>query len=346
MNQKGGVGKTTVTVNLGAALARLGKEVLLIDLDPQANLSIHLNVSIHELPSSIYDVLVGQKDLGDVVLRHIRQRLSLAPANIDLSGAEVELVNAVGRETLLRDALVSYLEQHPCDFVLFDCPPSLGILSLNALSASKEVFIPIQTEFFALQGLAKLLGVIELITKRLNRELRLSRVIPTLYDTRTVLSKEVLADIQGHFGDMVTKAMIRKNVRLAEAPSHGKTIFEYDEASTGSEDFLELAQEILGRKSASSPRKRAPRPARPVPARPVPAAEREVVTPVHVEPEVSASAVTPPRNGDGATESAKAQSFLLMRRKHKNGHLARTREARRRMRNLLARGAFRRGPRR
>jgi chromosome partitioning protein len=245
MNQKGGVGKTTLTVNLGAALGQLGKEVLLLDLDPQANLSIHLDVNIHELPASVYDVLVGEKTLGEAVLRHLRPGLSLVPANIDLSGAEVELVNAVGRETLLRDALVPYLEEHPADFVFFDCPPSLGILSLNALAAAEEVFIPIQTEFFALQGLAKLLGVVDLIARRLNPDLHVGRVIPTLYDTRTTLSKEVLADIQRHFCDAVTRTLIRKNVRLAEAPSHGRTIFEYAPTAVGSRDFMELAREIL-----------------------------------------------------------------------------------------------------
>ena len=246
MNQKGGVGKTTLTVNLGAALGHLGKEVLLLDLDPQANLSIHLNVDIHNLSCSVYDVLVGGEPLANAVLKHLRPGVSLVPANIDLSGAEVELVNAVGRETLLRDALVPYVEEHPVDFVFFDCPPSLGILSLNALAAAEEVFIPIQTEFFALQGLAKLLGVIDLIARRLNRSLHLGRVIPTLYDTRTSLSKEVLADIKAHFGDIVTRTVIRKNVRLAEAPSHGRTIFEYAPTAVGSRDFIELARELLG----------------------------------------------------------------------------------------------------
>jgi chromosome partitioning protein len=245
MNQKGGVGKTTLTVNLGAALGILGKKVLLLDLDPQANLSIHLNVNIHELPCSIYEVLAGEKTFAEAVIPDLRPGVSLVPANIDLSGAEVELVNAVGRETLLRDAMVPFLEDHPFDFVFFDCPPSLGILSLNALSAAAEVFIPIQTEFFALQGLAKLLGVIDLIAKRLNPQLHLGRVVPTLYDVRTTLSKEVLDDIQAHFGDMVTKTLIRKNVRLAEAPSHGKTIFEYAATASGSRDFMDLAREVL-----------------------------------------------------------------------------------------------------
>ncbi len=253
MNQKGGVGKTTVSLNLGAALARLGKRVLLFDLDPQGNLSIHLDVNIHELEDSIYTVLTNQKTIADVVFENQRERLSLVPANIDLSGAEVELVNAVGRETLLRDALNIYTAVTPCDYVIFDCPPSLGLLSLNALAAAHEVFIPIQTEFFALQGLAKLLGVIDLIRDRLNGFLALSNVVPTLYDTRTSLSKEVLQDIQDHFGNQVTKTVIRKNVKLAEAPSYGQTIFEYAPSSNGSKDFMALGEEIIAQENPTDP---------------------------------------------------------------------------------------------
>lgn len=258
MNQKGGVGKTTVTVNLGAALAKKGKKVLLLDLDPQANLSIHLNVNIHEIERSIYNVLISEISLEEAIIQHDQPRLSLIPANIDLSGAEVELVNAVGRETLLRDALDLYLEKNPCDYILFDCPPSLGILSLNALGAAQEVFIPIQTEFFALQGLAKLMSVIQLITKRLNSALHLGRVIPTMYDTRTSLSKEVLSDIKDHFGEAVTDTIIRKNVKLAESPSHGKTIFEYAPASSGAIDFSALGDEILGRPKKKIKKKKRP----------------------------------------------------------------------------------------
>ena len=245
MNQKGGVGKTTCAVNLAAALAETGKRVLLADLDPQANASIHLGIEVPALRASSYHVLTGASTVHEALVRACRPNLDVLPAHIDLSGAEIELVNAVGRETLLRDALRAHLVEDPHDYLLIDCPPSLGLLSLNALTAVSEVVIPLQTEFFALQGMAKLLDVVRLIQKRLNHPLEVTGVVPTLFDGRTNLSQEVVAEIRRFFGEKVFKTAIRKTIKLAEAPSHGKTIFEYDEDSMGSADFRSLAQELL-----------------------------------------------------------------------------------------------------
>jgi chromosome partitioning protein len=245
MNQKGGVGKTTCAVNLGAALAANERRVLLIDVDPQANLSVHLNVDVHGLQHSTYSLLTGRSTAREAVLFDLRPNLCVLPANIDLSGAEIELVNTVGRETALRTALAPLFEAETFDFVFFDCPPSLGLLSLNALTAAREVFIPLQTEFFALQGMSRLLEVVDLIRARLSHPIELSGIIATLYDSRTNLSREVLAEIERYFGPKLFRTVIRTSIKLAEAPSHGKTILEYSPDSRGAEDFRQLADEVL-----------------------------------------------------------------------------------------------------
>lgn len=245
INQKGGVGKTTTTVNLGAGLARIGCKVLICDLDPQCNLTVHLDVDPAGGEPSAYELLHGKATLEEAVRPTKIERLEMLPASIDLAGIELELVNTVGRETLLRDAFAT-VPRDRWDYILMDCPPSLGLLALNALVAAGEVFVPIQAEFFALQGLGKLLEVVDLVHRRLNPGLRISGMVSCRHDPSTNLGRQVMADITQHFGDVLLKTVVRRNVKLAEAPSHGQTIFEYDPESRGALDYLALAREVLG----------------------------------------------------------------------------------------------------
>lgn len=242
INQKGGVGKTTSVINIGAGLARLGKRVMLVDLDPQAHLTYSLGIRAHELEKSIYELLKGEARLRDVLIE--RDGLAVVPANLDLSGAEVELAGEAGREFLLREALG---ETGGYDYVLLDCPPSLGLLSLNALTAAQEVYIPLQAEFLAMQGMSKLMETIEKVRHRLNKELQMTGIFATLFDGRKVLNKEVVDKIRDHFGSKVFSTTIRDNVALAEAPSFGQTIFEYKLNSYGAEDYSNLCREIIER---------------------------------------------------------------------------------------------------
>ncbi len=242
VNQKGGVGKTTTTVNLAAALDRLGKRVLLVDLDPQANTTVHVGLQPHELTGTLYDVLSGRKTAREVIVRS-PAGLDILPSNIELAGAEVELVGAIGREAVLKDALEEVTDY---DFILVDCPPSLGILNINGLNYVDEIFIPVQCEFFALQGISLLMRTIDRVRKRLNPKLEITGVIPCMYDARKGLSKEVLAEIEKHFAATLFQAKIRANVRLAEAPSFGQTIFQYAADSNGAQDYLALAKEVAG----------------------------------------------------------------------------------------------------
>jgi chromosome partitioning protein len=243
INQKGGSGKTTTVVNTGAYLSLSGKKVLLIDLDPQAHTTIHLGFNPSEIKKSVYDVLVNEISIEDAMVQTKMKNLFLLSSKIDLASAEIELVNTIGREIILRDALKKY--KNLFDYVLIDCPPSLGILTLNALTAVNEIFIPIQAEFFALEGLTKLIQTIKIIKERINPDIEISGVIITMYDQRKNICKEVLQKVEKHFKDKVFKTKIRENVRLAEAPSFGQTIITFAPNSYGAIDYKGLVREII-----------------------------------------------------------------------------------------------------
>jgi len=245
LNQKGGVGKTTTTANVGACLAALGKKVLVIDMDPQANLSVHLGINIHNLHNSVYDLIMGRCKPEEVILSTSGMGLDVIPSTIDLSGAEIELVGIVGRETVLKEYLGDSVNQY--DYVLIDCPPSLGLLTINVMTLVREIFIPVQTEFFALQGVRKLMDTYEIVRKRLNQELQITGVILCMYTSRARLCNEVVGKVRECFNDKVFNTVVRKNIKLSESPSHGKPVIFYAPTSNGSEDYMALTKEVVQR---------------------------------------------------------------------------------------------------
>jgi chromosome partitioning protein len=241
-NQKGGVGKTTTTVNLGAALAEMDLRILIVDLDPQGNASTGLGINPRALEASMYDVLLHDVPLDDAIEAAAVRNLFLAPANLDLAGAEIELVPAFSRELRLRQALTGVVDDY--DFVLIDCPPSLGLLTVNALAAATEVMVPIQCEYYALEGLGQLLRNVELVQRKLNPELQVSHIVLVMYDARTNLAEQVASEVRTHFGDLVCRTVIPRTVRLSEAPSFGQPITVFDSSSRGAVAYRELAKEV------------------------------------------------------------------------------------------------------
>jgi chromosome partitioning protein len=240
LNHKGGVGKTTSAINIGAGLVELGKRVLLVDLDPQANLTLSLGIPRQKV--TIYEAIRGEADLEPYTSK---PNLDVITSSLDLSGAEMEMINEAGREYILRELFEPLHDQY--DFIIIDCPPSLGLLTLNALTCSRMVIIPLQTQFLALQGLAKIKQVIDKVKFRLNKSLDIGGVVATMYDARVVLNRDVVETIHKYFGEKVFKTYIRNNVALAEAPAQRKDIFGYQPKSSGAEDYLAVCKELLER---------------------------------------------------------------------------------------------------
>ncbi len=243
-NQKGGVGKTTTAVNLSACLAVQNRRVLLIDADPQGNGTSGFGVNKMKVETSIYDVLVNGEKIENAILHTEIEALDIVPATIQLAGAEVELVSAMSRETKLKQAISQV--KYKYDYVIIDCPPSLGLLTINSLTAADSVLVPIQCEFYALEGLSQLMNTIKLVQKNLNPILDIEGILLTMFDSRTNLSLQVAEEVKNHFMEKIYRTIIPRNVRLSEAPSHGKPIILYDAKSTGSRVYTELAREVIG----------------------------------------------------------------------------------------------------
>ncbi len=244
VNQKGGVGKSTTAVNLGACLGELGKRVLLVDIDPQGNASSGVGIEKNRVQGCMYDVLIEGRPLEEVIQPTAVTGLDIAPATLELAGAEIELVSAMSREYRLKGSLVQVQDQY--HYILIDAPPSLGLLTINALSAATAALVPIQCEYYALEGVSQLMSTVKLVKEHLNPDLELGGVLMTMYDARTNLSHQVVEEVRRYFGDKVFRTIIPRNVRLSEAPSHGQPITLYDQGCRGAQAYKELARELIG----------------------------------------------------------------------------------------------------